>query len=399
MRGVFTILALFIATAAATAQPLDIVEPESVGMSSTHLKYADIVIEKAIAEEYIPGAVLAVVKDGKMAYLKAYGSKSTTPNVEPMDVNTIFDIASCTKPISTALSAMILIERGQLSLRDNLDTYFPDINKNKSYNGRRCTIKVKNLLTHTTGFTSYVAPATLEAKYKKANKEAMIKYIKSEPLRYETGKDFKYSCLNYITLQYIIEQITGQSLREFANENIFDRLEMNETDYMPTEWADPSRIAATEVYSRDSVSRGVVHDPLAYNVNNGVSGNAGVFSTASDLAIVAAMILGDGTYNGKTILSPLTVDAMCRIPSDLSSLGRSLGWDVSSAYSSNIGDIFGASSFGHTGFTGCSMTLDREHDIAVILLTNGIHSSKYQSKEMISLRSRVANCVAASVGH
>ncbi|MFI3248719.1 MAG: serine hydrolase [Rikenellaceae bacterium] len=397
MRLLTTILILTLVNSALFAQPLKKVLPESVGMSSVHLEYADSAIEKEISSGHIPGAVLAVVKDGAIAYIKAYGKKSLTPSIEPMDENTIFDLASCTKSVSTAISAMILVERGKLSLRDNLDLYIPDFNKTKSYNGRRCTIKIGDLMTHTSGITSYVSPKTLQSKYGKSDAKALIEYTKSANLEYETGKDFKYSCINYILLQYIIEQITKQSLQEFANENIFDKLQMNNTDYLPLEWADKSDIAPTEVVSRDSVIRGVVHDPLAYHVNNGVSGNSGLFSTASDLAILATTILSGGIYNGKRILSPITVDAMCRVPNKVASFGRALGWDVSSAYSSNIGDLFGDGSFGHTGFTGCSITLDKEHNVAVILLTNGIHAKEYESKYMVRLRALVANCVAASI--
>lgn len=391
------LLAAIFSCIALHAQPLQRVSPESVGLSSSHLRYADIAIESEIQEGHIPGAVLAVVKDGTMPYIKAYGNKSLTPSVEPMEVNTLFDMASCTKSLSTALAAMILVERGQLSLRDNLDFYIPDFNKNRSFNGHRCTIRVQNLLTHTSGITSYVSVKTLENKYGKSDIMSLVEYAKTAPLKYETGKGFTYSCINYILLQYIIEQITGVTLQQFANDNIFDKLEMNNTDYLPMDWADIDQIAPTQVVSRDSVVRGVVHDPLAYHVNHGVSGNSGLFSTASDVAILASMILNNGSHNGMRILSPITVDAMCRVPDALESYGRSHGWDVSSAYSSNLGDLFGDEAFGHTGFTGCSITIDRESNMAVILLTNGIHSKDYESKYLIRLRSLVANCVAASI--
>lgn len=397
MKNLTLFLIMMLSCLSLDAQPLEAVLPERIGLSSTHLKYVDIAIEREIAAGHIPGAVVAVVRGNKLPYLKAYGNKSLTPTVEPMDVNTVFDLASCTKSISTAMAAMILVERGQMSLRDNLDYYIPDFNKYKSYNGRKCTIKIGNLLTHTSGFTSYVAPTTLQSKYGKMDIESLVRYAKEDNLRYETGEGFKYSCLNYIVLQYIIQKITGQSLQRFVNENIYDKLEMNHTDYLPGLWAKKSDIAPTEVLSRDSVVRGVVHDPLAYHINKGISGNSGIFSTASDVAIFAAMILGDGTYNGKRILGPLTVDAMSHVPDAVSSFGRAYGWDVSSGYSSNKGDLFGVDAFGHTGFTGCSLTIDRENDLAVIFLTNGIHAKGYESKYMIRLRALVANCVAASV--
>ncbi len=399
MRYLTTILTLIFAHSTICAQPLKVVSPESVGLSSIHLQYADKAIEREIEGGYIPGAVLAVVKDGTMPYIKAYGNKSTTPTAEPMDINTIFDIASCSKSVSTAICAMILVERGELSLRDNIDLYIPDFNRNKRYGGKKCTIKIGNLLTHTSGITPYVSVKTLEATSHKLDINTIVEYTKIADLKCETGQGFKYSCLNYILLQYIIEQVTQQSLREFANENIFDLLEMNRTDYQPLSWASKMDIAPTEVIKPDSIIRGVVHDPLAYHVNSGISGNAGVFSTASDLAIFASALLNGGSHNGKRLLSPITVNAMCKIPDEVASFGRALGWDVSSPYSSNLGDLFGDEAIGHTGFTGCSITLDRESNMAVILLTNGIHAAGYESKHMIRLRSIVANCVAASINN
>lgn len=403
LRCLLVIVVLVLVDLSLWAQPLSQVSPSSVGLSRLHLGYADKAIEKEIAESHIPGAVFAVVKDGKLAYLKAYGNKSLKPSVEPMTTSTIFDVASCTKSMATAISAMILIERGQLSLRDDLDYYIPDFNKGKNYNGKKCTIRKRNLLTHTSGIVSYVSPTTLTSKYREADRSALIEYAKTSNLRFVPDTGFEYSCLNFILLQHVIEQISGQSLREFAKQNIFQPLGMSHTDYLPLgdansdAWADIKDIAPTEVVSSSNIIRGVVHDPLASVVGKGVSGNAGLFSTASDAAILAAMLLGDGSYNGVRILSPLTVQAMRSVPDESISLGRALGWDVSSAYSSSRGDLLGDETFSHTGFTGPSIMLDKENNIAVILMTNGIHLSGYKSKYLVRLRALVANCVAASI--
>ena len=147
-----TLVVLFIFSFSAYttyAQQLPNVSPESVGMSSTHLKYADEIIEKAISDKEIPGAVLAVVKDGKIAYLKAYGNKEVYPNTVKMDVNTVFDLAPVTKSIATATSAMILIERGQLRLQDKVSLFIPNFQGWKTADGKTIDIRVVDLLpTH-----------------------------------------------------------------------------------------------------------------------------------------------------------------------------------------------------------------------------------------------------------
>ena len=128
MKKLNIILLLLLAIMSLTAQSLQRVSPEQAGMDSKKLVYADSVILKAIDNKEIPGAVLAVVKDGKMAYLKAYGNKQVYPDTIPMDVNTVFDLASCTKPLATAVSAMILLERGQIRLEDRVSLYTPKFN-------------------------------------------------------------------------------------------------------------------------------------------------------------------------------------------------------------------------------------------------------------------------------
>ncbi len=158
-----------------------------------------------------------------------------------------------------------------------------------------------------------------------------------------------------------------------------------------------SRIAPTEVISADSVIRGFVHDDLAREVGLGVSGNSGIFSTASDMAILAAALLGDGSVNGRRVLSPLTVTSMRSVPPDMRDLGRAIGWDVYSPYASNRGDLLSAAAYGHTGFTGTSITIDPENDIAVILLTNIVHLDDYKMQHILRLRGVVANAVAGAV--
>jgi len=376
------------------AQPLTRVAPELLGMDSHRLAYADEAIWKAIENKEIPGAVLAVVYKGKLAYLKAYGNKQIYPKTVAMDVNTVFDMASVSKSMSTAVSAMILIERGQIRMIDRVSDFIPDFKGWEDENGKQTDIRVIDLLTHTSGLPPYASVKELEEKYSSPNPDGLIEYIATCKRGFKPQTGFQYSCLNYITLQRIIETVSGKSLKTFAKENIFDVLGMTHTDYQPT-GETLARVAPTEKQEDGSVLTGVVHDPLARVMNGGVSGNAGVFSDANDLAILAAALLNGGEYSGKRILSPLGVKAMCTVPHGLEAFGRTPGWDIYSPYASNSGDLLGPSTYGHTGYTGTSLVIDPDNDLAVILLTNRAHPDDGGSAGR--LRSLVANAVAASL--
>jgi CubicO group peptidase (beta-lactamase class C family) len=203
-----------------------------------------------------------------------------------------------------------------------------------------------------------------------------------------------YSCLNFISLQRIIETVTGQSLQEFAQENIFRPLGMKHTDYNPTgetlAWTAP-----TEKQKDNSVLLGKVHDPLARIMNGGISGNAGVFSNAEDLCILAAALLNNGELNGTRILGVETIKAMRTVPKGYEKFGRTLGWDANSSYASNTGDLFSNSTYGHTGYTGTSIILDPETDTSVILLAHRVHPE--DKGGVVRLRALVANIVAGEI--
>ncbi len=264
-----------------------------------------------------------------------------------------------------------------------------------------------------------------------------MEYIATCKRDFKPQTDFQYSCLNFITLQHIIETISGQSLRDFARENLFDVLGMEHTDYLPCQrdkdgnWitTDNSQctihnvqctkkgrtvqhdraancplsivhctlkdIAPTEKQPNGQVLCGQVHDPLARVMNGGISGNAGVFSCADDIAILCAALQNGGEWNGRRILSPLGVKAMRTVPRATASLGRTLGWDNFTAYASNNGDLFGPNTYGHTGYTGTSIIIDPDNDTSVILLINAVHPEDGHS--VVRLRSLVANAVAASI--
>ena len=408
------ILFLFSLQAITMAQSLQRVAPGQVGMDSRKLMYADEAIEEAIANKEIPGAVLAVVRNGKMAYLKAYGNKRIYPNTEPMTANTIFDMASCSKSMSTAICTMILAERGKIRLLDPVSRYIPGFKDWESEDGKdKKVIRITDLLTHSSGLPPYAPAAELEKKYGSPNPTGLMEYIAGCKRDFKPQTDFQYSCLNFITLQHIIEAVSGQSLRDFARENIFNVLGMNHTDYLPCQrdkngqWVNTAnfrlfsldfqltRVAPTEKQPNGQVLCGQVHDPLARILNGGISGNAGVFSCAEDIAILCAALQNGGEWNGRRILSPQGVKAMRTVPRSTAALGRSLGWDVFTAYASNSGDFFSPNTYGHTGYTGTSIVIDPDNDTSVILLINAVHPEDGHS--VVRLRSLVANVVASSL--
>ena len=409
MKTLCLFVSILLGSQLGMAQPLPRVAPEQVGMDSRHLQYADQAIETAIVEDGIPGAVLAVVRHGKMAYLKAYGNRRVYPKTEPMTTNTVFDMASCSKSMSTAISTLILAEQGKLRMLDPVSRYIPNFKDWESADGKeKQTIRIADLMTHTSGLPPYAPVAEVSKQYGSPNPDGLMEYIATCPRDFRPQTDFQYSCLNYITLQHIIETVSGQSLRQFAKEHIFDVLGMTHTDYLPCiqdkkgnwvntedlpEWA--SLIAPTEKQPNGQVLCGQVHDPLARIMNGGISGNAGVFSCAEDIAVLCAALQNGGEWNGRRILSPLGVKAMRTVPRATASLGRTLGWDCFTAYASNNGDFLSPHTYGHTGYTGTSIVIDPDTDTSVILLINAVHPEDKHS--VVRLRSLVANAVGASI--
>ncbi len=395
MKKIFLLAALFITTAL-NAQPIPRTTPAKAGMDINRLVKADDIINESIKDGTIPGAVLAVVRDGKMVYIKAYGNKSVYPTVEKMDVNTVFDMASVSKCVGTTMSFMQLIEQGKVRLYDNVAMYIPGFKGwVDTLTGKRTEIRIIDLLTHSSGLPPYAPADELVKKYGSPNPKALIDYIASCKRDFPPTTKFQYSCLNFITLQNVLQNITGVTLAEYAQKNVFDLLGMKHTTYNPTGEI-LALCAPTEKQKDGSVLRGVVHDPLARLLNGGNSGNAGVFSCAEDLAILASALMNDGCYNKKQVLGKLTVQMMTTVPKGFEHLGRALGWDNYSSYASNNGNIFPeGTTYGHTGYTGTSIVIDPISKVSVILLTNRVHPEDKGS--VVRLRALVANVVAGSV--
>jgi CubicO group peptidase (beta-lactamase class C family) len=374
--------------------PLPQADPDEVGMSKARLGLIDEVIERAIAGKHFPGAVVLVSRKGKVIFRRAYGDSQQVPRRLKMDIRMVFDLASMTKPVATATSIMALAEQGKLSLLDKVKDYIPEFSAfSPEEGGEEEDARLWHLMTHTSGLPSYTDAVEVEkACGRPCPSGSMVTHIARLPKVAPPGKKFLYSCLGYITLGFIVEKVAGQDLARFTEEHIFKRLRMNHTFFLPQKKYLPLCVPTQVVNGKPL--RGVVHDSLA-RLLGGVSGNAGLFSTVDDLAVFAQMMLNKGEYRGERILSPLTVERMTSVYPKAGFAGRGLGWDICSPYSSPAGDIFGPSSFGHTGYTGTSMWVDPETETAVILLTNRVHPD--DQGEIISVRSRIANIAAGSI--
>jgi CubicO group peptidase (beta-lactamase class C family) len=368
--------------------------PESVGMSSARLALLDGLLTEAVARKDFPGAVLLVAHKGKVVYRKAFGVSQWVPEERPLSADMLFDLASMTKPVATATSVMLLVERGRIRLWDRVTTYVPDFSTwygEKGIPGEEA--RLYNLLTHTSGLPPYTDPKEAARKLgDPCTTEDLVELIARIPKEMPPGREFVYSCLNYITLARIVQEVSGQTLDEFAAENIFRPLGMTRTLYKPPA-ALLDECVPTEVFDGRPL-RGVVHDPLA-RLQGGVSGNAGLFSNVDDLAVFAQMLLDGGAYRGVRVLSPLTVARMTEIYPKVGGSGRGLGWDIDTDYSNLRGDLFGLGSYGHSGYTGTSIWIDPETRTSVILLTNRVHPD--DKGDIIALRGKVANVVAAAI--
>ncbi len=307
------------------------------------LSGVDGVIQQAVADGNIPGAVLVVGHDGTVVYRKAYGSRALEPRREPMTLDTVFDLASLTKVIATTTAVMQLVEQGKVRMNDPVAKYLPEF----AQNGKE-DITVRQLMTHYSG----LAPdLDLTTPWEGKNTAYQLAFI--EPPETTPGSGFVYSDINFIMLGALVERVSGETLDAYATQHIFAPLKMTRTRFVPPPaWR--AKIAPTQYDENEHMLRGVVHDPTARRMG-GVAGHAGLFSTADDLAKFAQALLN----GGGGILAPATVEKMTSPETPPSApVLRGFGWDIDSPFSSNRGDLLPVGSFGHTGFTGTSMWID-----------------------------------------
>ena len=340
--------------------------------TSARLKPAYDLLHRAVSSGAFPGGVLAVGWKNQLA-IHAFGKFSRDPKARSVTPDTIYDVASLTKPVVTTTAAMKLLERNELDLDAPIARYLPEFaaeDKSDPDPSRRERVTVRTLLLHDSGLPAH------EDYFKSAkSRDAILAIVMATPLIREPGMKIEYSDLGFILLGEIISRLTGLSLKDFAQRELFAPLRMCDSSFNPSRSL-RSRIAPTEQDAafRKRLLVGEVHDENAWAMG-GVAGHCvDFFSTASDIAAFAQMLLNGGIYAHHRILTRTTIrDFTTR--QAIGDSARALGWDVPVVPSSS-GRYFSPRSFGHTGFTGTSLWIDPNRDLFVILLTNRVNPTR-----------------------
>ncbi len=333
--------------------------PEAVGMEEKRLRRVDSLLHTKVVERAFPGAAVAVGRGQTIAKLDGIGyhtfdaKRTATPQSR-------YDLASLTKVVATTTAVMTLYERGDIELDAPVVRYLPDFGQNG-----KDEVTVRQLLLHASGLKPYLGP-----EERGPSPQAIVDTIMAQDLQYEPGTESRYSGLNMITLMQIVEAQSGQDFETFCEEEIFDPLGMDDTGFRSVDTQDSRSVPTTD--TTGTLYQGSVHDPMARDMG-GVSANAGLFSTAEDLAHFASMLVNDGRIYGRPFLQPETIETFTT-RGDVPNSTRALGWDTKSVEGySSAGSAFSASSFGHTGYTGTSFWIDPEQDLFAILLTNRVY--------------------------
>ncbi|WP_138429222.1 glycoside hydrolase family 3 N-terminal domain-containing protein [Fodinibius saliphilus] len=361
--------------------------PEVVELSRDSLQQLETIMNEAIFDSTFPGGVITVVKNGVIAYQEGFGYQ-TYKKLTPVKEDAIYDLASLTKVTATTPAIMKLVEEGIISIDDKVGNYIPEFTK-----GQKKNITIRNLLLHNSGlpaFRVYIDSLKSESR--------IIEAVKNEPLVYNTGTKYEYSDLGFILLGEIVEEVTGMPLNKYVQKKLYYPLGMNSTFFNPkryNHWVN-KRIPPTEIDTtyRMKTMKGEVHDERAYYLE-GVAGHAGLFSTASDLAIYCQMLLNGGSYAGKEYLKSETINTYTSRQS--SHLNRGYGFDRKSNGFSTAGSLTSDKTFGHTGFTGTSYWIDPERNLAIIILTNRTYPHRSFGKNISEIRARVADAVVSSI--
>ncbi|MCW5831279.1 MAG: DUF1343 domain-containing protein [Labilithrix sp.] len=317
----------------------------------------DAIVQAAIEGAKMPGCMVVVGRHDDVLFERAYGARALLPERAPMTPETLFDLASLTKPIATATSIMILVDRGKVDLDARASRYVPEL-------ARLPAFTVRQLLLHTSGL-----PAATPLSDWSTDRAEVIRRIAALTPRSQPGERFNYSDVGFVVLQEIVQRVSGKELAAFASEEVFAPLGMKDTGFLPSP---ELRLRAAPTEQRDGgFILGEVHDPRAFALG-GVGGHAGVFSTAHDLSRFARAMLARGELDHRRLFATKTFERFVA-RHDTSKGGRALGWDVDSAFATHRSGLFSAKAFGHGGYTGTAMWIDPERDLFVIFLSNRVH--------------------------
>ncbi len=354
-----------------------------VSAQTVDLAAVDEAARDAVQSGEIPGVVVLVGRGHDVLLMRAYGWRRLVPDPVPMTTDTIFDIASLTKPFGTTLAVMALVERGTVRLDAPLGRYLPEFRKPAFAH-----VTIQRLLTHTAGFPAIPPPGSVRPAASET-----VKTFARLAFDYPPGSGTQYSDVGFILLGEVVRRVSGQSLDRYLAQTIFKPLGLRDTTFSPAT-IHRDRIAPTE-WANGHMLLGEVHDPRA-RLLGGVAGHAGMFSTAADLGRLCRMLVDGGELGAVRVLKPATVQAMWTRSAEGSG-SRALGWDVASVFARSMLPFFPSESLSHTGFTGTSVQIDPRTGSYVVLLTNRVHPNGGGAAKIRELRVRVAAAVGAAL--
>ena len=334
------------------------------------VKLIDSIAENGIKEKAYPGCQLLVARDGKILLDKAYGYY-TYDKTTPVTQTTMYDIASLTKVMATTIAVMKLYERDRIELDAKISTYIPELKKSKVGN-----LTVKELLSHYTTLPA-TYPFWKKDTKNKRSKAFMLEEFKK--MNTDKKKKYVYSDLNFLLLQFMVENVSGMSLDEYVKKNFYDKMNLTHTTFKPLDNGFAKQnIAPTEYDTviRKEQIQGEVHDPMAYYIG-GVCGNAGLFSTAEDLFKICQMLLNNGVYDGNRYIDSSVVALFNKRYFENVGVRRALGFDKPfiSDQSTHCSKYASQKSFGHSGFTGTYLWIEPENKTVFIFLSNRVYPS------------------------
>jgi CubicO group peptidase (beta-lactamase class C family) len=358
--------------------------PDAVGMSAPRLEAISHVVTRGITAGGYPGAAVVVGRKGYAVLQKGFGALSWTKTSEKVVADqTIYDLASLTKVVATTTAVMILYDEGKIALDEPVKTYFPEFS-----GGLKDKVTVRQLLTHHSGL-----PPGRDIWRMTHDPAEARRLVIATPLICPPGKCYEYSDAGADILGMMVESVSGTTLDKFVAERVFKPLGMNDTFFRPSAEL-RARIAPTEVMPpRGYPLRGEVHDENAF-VLGGVAGHAGLFSTATDLAVFAQMMLNGGRYGATRIVSDSAVALFTKRVIG----ARALGWETGNG-EAGAGEFLSERAYGHTGFTGTSMWIDPDRNMFVILLTNRVHAARARrpSAVIADVRNDLADAAVLAV--
>jgi CubicO group peptidase (beta-lactamase class C family) len=335
-----------------------------------NMTQVDSLMRQAVSERVFPGAVLLISREGSIVGHNAYGFADLFSR-RSVTTETIFDLASLTKPLATALAVMILIQQGDIGMEQKLGDILPAFKK-----GKKSTIKVRHLLYHNSGLADY-RPYYKEIEHlpTEQRKQALRNLLVIEPLIYSIGKKVNYSDLGFMILEWLVEHVSGKRLDRFVSEMIYGPLGLDNLFFVDLNAKKPRGVfAATEQCSwRKILLAGEVHDENAYVVG-GVQGHAGLFGTAAAVHMLVSKLLS--AYQGTSPDNLFQTEIVRLFFRRLPNTDKALGFDAPALKNSSAGSYFSANSVGHLGFTGTSFWMDLDRFIIVIMLTNRVHPSR-----------------------